>query len=63
MNKTRLRAISNENDRSSVLKFYPKSKASVHFCSKSDTVSQFVFNDEMPRIVKEKKIDHNFTLL
>lgn len=42
--------------------FYPKSKASIHLCSKCDRISQFVFNEEMPRIVKEKKVGHNSIL-
>lgn len=42
--------------------FYPKSKALIHLCSKYDRISQFVFNEEIPRIVKEKKIGHNSIL-
>lgn len=34
-------------------KCYLKSKASVHFCFKYERISQLVFNDEMPRIVKK----------
>lgn len=41
--------------------FHPKSKASIHF--KYGRISQFVLNEEMPRIVIEKKkIGHNSIL-